>query len=390
MKVLHVIAKFTESYAGMAIACKELVESQKRIGITPTVVTSNLDHPTGKIEKPLIKPTFQNGVRIIYCPVLIESFVFSFQFIKILKKEIKNSDIVHIHGFYRFPQSFAAFYARILNKPYLISPHGSLNPKVFNKKEKIFLRRLYQQIFEKRNIKYSSIIHFTAFREKLNAQYFVPLNKGVVIPNGINVESYKNLPKRDFFKNKYGIDPRIFKILFLGRIAQVKGLDILLKSIAILVKSTPNVILLIIGPDYENYKEKLILMIKQLDIENKVKFLGKLNRDMVNHAYVDSDLFILPSYSENFGLTIIESLACGCPVIISKKVNIANSIKNNNLGYVVDLNQNEITKSIVNYYNKPEKEKNILKKKIRDYTLKNYDWYNSAVSFKNIYKKLNN
>jgi glycosyltransferase involved in cell wall biosynthesis len=180
----------------------------------------------------------------------------------------------------------------------------------------------------------------------------------------------------------------LFKILFLGRVSKIKGLDILLPAIAKVVKKNPNIILLIVGPDYENYKEKLLLIIKSLKIENKVKFLGKLDRSLINKAYVDSDIFVLPSYSENFGLTIIESLACGCPVIITKNVNISNEIHKNGLGKVVNVDPEEIAKEINNYYSKTVFEKKQLKQKIRDFTLEYYNWNKSAYAFKILYNQL--
>ena len=154
MKVLHVISNFSESSAGMAIACRELAENQVKIGIHSTVITSDLDHPSGKIKKIINQRVFENGVGVIYCSVLVKSFVFSFKLLAKIKDEVKNADIVHIHGFYRFPQTFASFYSKLIGKPYIISPHGSLNPKVYNKKERIIFRRIYQNFIEKKNLKF--------------------------------------------------------------------------------------------------------------------------------------------------------------------------------------------------------------------------------------------
>ena len=184
--MLHVISNFSSSYAGMAIACKEFAESQARIGLEVTLVTSNLDHPTGIIDKPLSVPVIENKVKVIYCPVQIRSIVFSLNLYNILKKEIVKASIVHIHGLYRFPQSFASIYARIVKKPYVLSPHGSLNPRIFNKKERFIPRKIYQKIIDNNTITLSTKIHFTAEDEKSNASFIVPERKGVVIPNGIN------------------------------------------------------------------------------------------------------------------------------------------------------------------------------------------------------------
>ena len=137
-------------------------------------------------------------------------------------------------------------------------------------------------------------------------------------------------------------------------------------------------------------KWQKISLLKNYKIEDKVLFLGSLKRDMVSHAYVDSDLFILPSYSENFGLTIIESLACGCPVIISKYVNISNIIERNGLGEVIDTNHKEITQSVIKLYKLPHGKRMHQQKYVRDFTLKYFSWENVAESFKHAYKRLYN
>ena len=142
----------------------------------------------------------------------------------------------------------------------------------------------------------------------------------------------KNYRIKGFFKSTFEVKQKHFKILFLGEVAWKKGLDILLESMPSIIKKIPNVILIIAGPDNEGYKKALKDIINSLDIDSYVKFVGMLDRDEVKKAYVDSDIFLLPSYSENYGITIIESLVCGCPVVISRNVNIHKEIMDNNIG----------------------------------------------------------
>jgi len=388
MKIVHIISNFSLSYGGMATACKEIAEGQAKVGLDVTIITSNLDHPIGILKKPFSKTLYENGVRLFYCPVFFKPLVFSFKLLKLLRQEISNADVVHVHGLFRFPQTFSCWYANIIGKPYVLSPHGSLDPAVNNNKDRYFRRHIYQMLFEKNNINNADKIHFTALGEKTLTNNLIPAEKGFIIPNGINTGEYKKLPSNGFFEDNYNVDVNSYKILFLGRITWKKGLDILLPALNIIKEIIPNIILLIVGPDNEGYKNKLKKMIEKLNISKYIKFIGLLDKDSVKKAYVDSDIFVLPSYSENFGLTIIESMACACPVVISKNVNIHEDISRNNLGYVIDCKPKEIAESVIDYYRKPDIYKKNHKKIIRHYALSNYDWDRCITMFIKIYKKI--
>ncbi len=372
----------------MAVACKEIAEGQVKAGLDVTVITSYLDFPSGILNKPNDKPVFENGVRVIYCSVFFKPLVFSFQLIKHIKKELRESDIVHVHGLYRFPQSYACWYSRRIKKPYILSPHGSLDPVLFDKKERKLLRRLYQYLFEIKNVKKSKKIHFTANDELELANYLDIKEKSVVIPNGIDTIDFKNLPNKGGFVDTFKIQESSFKILFLGRVVWKKGLDILLTSLPSIIKKIPNVSLIIAGPDNENYKKDLTDIINSNGINSYVKFIGMLNREKVKQAYVNADIFILPSYSENYGITIVESLVCGCPVIISKNVNIHKEITYNNLGQVIDCDPKDISDAVINYFNRSDDYKIKHRAYIRDYALQKYDWENAIKKFSNLYEEI--
>ncbi len=372
----------------MAVACKEIAEGQVKAGLDVTVITSYLDFPSGYLNKPNDKPVFENGVRVFYCSVLFEPLVFSFQLIKHLKRELRESDLVHVLGLYRFPQSYACWYSRRIKIPYILSPHGSLDPVLFDKKERKLMRRLYQFMFEIKNIKKSKKIHFTANDELEFANFLDLKEKSVVIPNGIETNDFKKLPNKGVFLDTYEIKENSFKILFLGRVVWKKGLDILLSSLPLIIKKIPNVLLIIAGPDNEGYKKTLKDIINSLNIDGHIKFVGMLDREKVKQAYVDADIFVLPSYSENYGITIIESLVCGCPVIISKNVNIHKEIMDNNIGQVIDCDPKDISDAVITYFNKSDDYKIKHRADIRNYALQKYDWENAIKKFSNLYEEI--
>ena len=183
----------------MAVACKEIAEGQAKVGLDVTVITSKLDFPFGYLDKPNEKPVFENSVRVIYCSVLFKPLVFSFELVRYIKSVVNESDLVHVHGLYRFPQSFACWYSRKIKKPYILSPHGSLDPVLFNKKERKLMRRLYQRFFEIENVRKSNKVHFTATDELEFANFWESKKNGVVIPNGIETSDFKKLPNKGFF-----------------------------------------------------------------------------------------------------------------------------------------------------------------------------------------------
>lgn len=123
-------------------------------------------------------------------------------------------------------------------------------------------------------------------------QLGVSENKIVVISNGIDIESFKNLPEHRQFKKKYHIREK-YIILFLGRVHKIKGIDFLIKSFSKLVKEIDDVALVIAGPD-DGYGRKAKTLTKNLGLHDKVRFTGRINGKDKLSAYVDADVLIYP------------------------------------------------------------------------------------------------
>ena len=111
-------------------------------------------------------------------------------------------------------------------------------------------------------------------------------------------------------------------LLFVGRLSRQKGLDLLLGAFARLARERADLRLVLAGPDPEGYGAHLRALSERLGIQHRTLFAGLLTHEMKLAAFVDAELFVLPSYAENFGAAITEALACGLPVAISDQVNI--------------------------------------------------------------------
>ena len=191
-------------------------------------------------------------------------------------------------------------------------------------------------------------VHLTSQNELIKLPNYLKKNCRLeIIPNGISVPS---INKYINIRRKYKLPDDQIILLYLGRINEKKGLDILIDSFPFIFKRHKNISLLIIGPDNENYidklKESLILMdsniSKNIIIDNNL-----ISRSYIKSYFTQSDLFILPSHTENFGISVIESIYFGSPTLISKNVDIFNDLKNNNLVNIIDELQPEILSNAI-------------------------------------------
>jgi glycosyltransferase involved in cell wall biosynthesis len=131
-------------------------------------------------------------------------------------------------------------------------------------------------------------------------------------------------------------------VLFIGRLHHKKGLDLLIAAFDRLRSTRPDARLLIAGPDADGYGAKVRGWVRDRGLDDLVLFAGMLEGGDVVQAYVDADVFVLPSYSENFGMTVVEAMACQTPVVISDQVNIHAEISEAGCGLVVPCDADRI------------------------------------------------
>jgi glycosyltransferase involved in cell wall biosynthesis len=167
----------------------------------------------------------------------------------------------------------------------------------------------------------------------------VPQDKVEIVPNGINCADYEKLPESGSFRTKHAIAPQDKVVLFLGRIHEVKGIDLLIASFAELVKVMKDVKLVIAGPD-RGFRSTIEKQIERLGIGEHVQLTGPLfDRDKIE-AYVDADVFVLPSRYEAFPSVILEACACGTPVMVTTQCGIADLVAD--IGVVVELDTKQM------------------------------------------------
>lgn len=347
MKILHVCETLSPRFGGPVTIVRSLAAAQQRAGHQVEIITTNAEYPRGKYCAPGDGVLENSTVWVHYVSVEFQPLKVSLGLVRRLKMTMSAFDIVHVHGLYRFPQSFAARYARNHRVPYVITPHGSLDPYMYSKSTagSVWLKRLYERWFDFPNLNAAGAIHYTTEDERKGASLLKLRAPPFVVPNGLDWSKYERLPKRGRLRSKWGIGEAPM-VLFLGRLHFVKGLDLLVPAFDALRHKLPDAKLVIAGPDNDGYEKEVHGWARERGLDGAVKFADLLFGKDVTQAYVDADVFVLPSYAENFGMTVAEALACKLPVVISDQVNIHAEVEQAQAGLVTHCNSNEIANAL--------------------------------------------
>lgn len=348
MKILHVISTLSARYGGPSSVLRSLAKVQAGRGHDVTICTTNLDYPKGILDVPTRHAVCENGVSIWHHALDLRPLNISLGLGRWVLGHISEFDVVHVHGLYRFPPTFAAAVARRRGVPYLIKPHGSLDPYMYKQSAySLPLKRLYERLFELPNLNGAGAIQYTSDEEAERAAFLRLRAPWVVVRSGIDWGEYVELPQRGLFRQGLGLRPDQPLILFLGRLNFKKGLDLLVPAFAEVVKKVPDARLVVVGPDNEGLGTQVRQWCSDRGVEQHVIFVDHIAPEEARQAYVDADVFALTSYTENTGMTVVEAMGCGCPVVISDQVNIWPVIKEGGAGVVVPLDIEQISKGLL-------------------------------------------
>ena len=323
MKILHVcpVSYWLFKSSGSAKVAYEVSKMLSKKGHEVLLFSTDRALGKGSLRSETIDK--YNGVRIFHAHRMFPSifdkhriYITSPNSILFLGKATRNSDIIHIHEYRTLQNVVVHYYAKKYGAPYVLQAHGSL-PKIGLKRG---LKWIYDTSFGYKLLRDASkVIALSEVEAEQYRRMGVPEEKIAIIPNGIDLSEYAELPPKGAFKKKFNVPEDKKIILYLGRIHKIKGIDLLVRAYAHLKNETnvKGVILVIAGPD-SGYLKEVKSLVQGLDVSNSVLFTGPLyGRDKIS-AYVDSEVYVLPSRYEAFPMSVLEAYACGKPVIASK------------------------------------------------------------------------
>lgn len=240
------------------------------------------------------------------------------------KENVKNYDIIYYNCVWNTAIIELYVITMKRNVDFYISSHSNLDP--FDVKKKNLFKKVLGFLIVNKILCSAKYIVTTSIIEKEKLCYFGKhKDNAIVLPLPVD---YDGLEKGNgnAFRKLHGILKEQFVFLFLSRIDYKKGLDLFLYDFKSFIEeeklSFNDVVIIIAGDDSNEYSTYIRSIIVKLDLDKFVKFTGLLKGDLKADAFCGSDTFILPSHNENFGLSIIESMQAGTPVLISKNVYI--------------------------------------------------------------------
>ena len=326
MKILQVTNFFKPSWesGGPARVAYEISKKLVERGHEVTVYTT--DGFKWRIDVEKNKPADVDGIKTYYFRNLSSyltrkmNLPIPYYLPIVARRTLRDFDMIHIHEYRTVLAIVVHHYAKKYGIPYILQPRGSI-PRTSKSKQK----KLFDALFGRAIIKDASKIIASSKLESDQYWDVFPDLEGekiVHIPNGIDLETYQNLPKKGEFRKKYSIAEDEKVILFLGRIHKIKGIDILIEAFSKLKEELQGVKLVIAGPD-DGYLDRLKLMVDKLSIEDDVIFPGPLYEKEKSEAYVDADVFVVPSKYESFGNVVLEAMAHNTPVVVTNSCGVS-------------------------------------------------------------------
>ncbi|MGD1858963.1 MAG: hormogonium polysaccharide biosynthesis glycosyltransferase HpsP [Leptolyngbyaceae cyanobacterium] len=355
LKILHIVPSISLVYGGPSQMVRGFSQALSAAGTEVTIITtdSNGDVDEAPLEVPIGQPVKEDNYTVYYfrCSPF-RRYKFSFNLLRWLWNHAQEYDIAHVHALFSPVSSFAATVLRQRGVPYLMRPLGTLDPADLRKKRQI--KKLYAAVLERPNLAGAAAIHFTSEQEAQVSERFGTETSGIVLPLGVTP-----LPPAAAAadaRDRFAIPRDRPLILFMSRLDPKKGIDLLLPALEILQHEGLDFHLVMCGanPQDREYEQSVHQRVERSELRSHVTFTGFVSGDLKTALLQAADLFVLPSYYENFGISVAEAMLAGLPVVISNQVHIWNTIQHTESGWICDCTIDSLTTQLRDALKQPE------------------------------------
>lgn len=330
MRALHVIPALAARYGGPSLAAVGMGHALREAGIEVVLAATNADGPKVLPVALGEETDFEGLPAIFFERHLTEAFKYSPDLAAWVRAHVPQFDVVHIHGVFSHPCVAAASACREHGVPYVVRPLGNLTPACLSRKP--IRKRIAWHAGIRTMLDGASAVHYTSEKEKGDVEASLGLQRGVVIPHGVAVN------------DRTADRPGSPYVVTLSRIHPVKRLELLIDSFIQVTRSDAlkHWRLVLAGDGDTAYVTRLIDMIFQARVADRVLFTGWLDSDEKAHVLRDASLFALTSAHENFGMSVAEAMASGLPVLVSEHVGLSADVRRADAGWVTTLDPTDV------------------------------------------------
>lgn len=343
MKILQVIPSFYPStgYGGGPLVAYEISKNLIKLGHKVTVLTTDSNDNISRLKagKFLVDEIEIHYLKNLDNNLAYKHKIFLSRGIFSFFRKNTKFDVMHLHDYRTYQNLIAYHHAQKYHIPYVLQPHGALP----DSESKMVLKKIFDIAFGYQLLKNASKILPLNDSEANRLNGIVPKEKIEIIPNGINLSQYRTIPSYGEFKRENGLKYNEKFILYIGRLHESKGIDLLLKCYANLHTQNTLTKLIIAGPN-DGYLDNLKTIARELKIFDDIIFPGYLSQTDKLKAFVDADVFVTPKFY-GFPLTFLEAMVCGVPIVTTDRGDAINWI-NGNIGYTTHFSIDELTERI--------------------------------------------
>lgn len=345
MKVLHVIPSLSPKHGGPSAALPAIARALIARGVEVTIATTDDDGAGCRIDVPIGELTRDvDGAERIHFRKNTEFYKVSLGLRQWLRAHGHDFDLVHIHALFSFSSVAAAHAAKRGRVPYVVRPLGVLNRWGMENRRRA-IKAWSLRLIDLPILRGAATIHYTAEAERREAAEAHPTIgslPSVVIPLPVAMSDAAWGSVHD----AADADAKAPVVLFLSRIDQKKGIELLLEAFAGVRKDFPDAVLMLAGDGDPNYVAALRTKAESLGIAANCRWPGFLSGAAKARAFSEATLFVLPSYSENFGIAAAEALAAGIPCVLSENVAVAEDARTADAALLVRCDERDIAGAI--------------------------------------------
>lgn len=365
-------------YGGPIRSVHGLASALAERGHEVHVYTTSVDGE-GDLDVALDRPVLIDGVSVHYFRVpALRRLFWSPSMGARLRQGVSEFDVVHLHSVYLWPTWAAARAARRAGVPYLLCPRGMLTRETIRRKSR-WAKTAWINLVERSSLQRAAGVHVTAPTEADEIRAMgLPAAEYFCLPNGVSWPAH-HLP---LAAGPFA-DLRRPYALFLSRINWKKGLDRLLAA----WQDVPELRLVVAGNDEEGYQPRLEALASSLGIAERVEFIGPVSDEHKWALYENAELFVLPSYSENFGNVVAEAMAMGCPVVLTPEVGIADLVREAGAGIVTD-GAPQALAAVVRALHDDAAARGAMGRKGREVAIEKLSWRAIAMQMEAVYRRV--